>query len=199
MAPIVTPSTIQRCRYDAERIHRPTAAAPRGRGPSGSDAGRRPAGPRPAASSQVPARAPVLFGHFTRGLAQVPQRIDDPAPGLGGDGGDELFDLGAPASRHRVDQAPATRGQRDADLTPVAPIGPARHQALLDQAVAHPRRGGRRDRDRLGQSGHTLGAPEASTTNERYWVKVTSSPTSASERAAMATSTRLALRTASTR
>ena len=42
------------------------------------------------------------------------------------------------------------------------------------------------------------GPLDAKTTSERYCVKVTSSPTSASERAAMATRTRLALRTAST-
>jgi hypothetical protein len=44
-----------------------------------------------------------------------------------------------------------------------------------------------------------LWAPrEANTTRDRYWVRVTSSPASAKERAAIATSTRLALRTAST-
>ena len=42
------------------------------------------------------------------------------------------------------------------------------------------------------------GPREARTTSDRYWVRVTSSPASASDRAAMATRTRLALSTAST-
>ena len=126
------------------------------------------------------------------------QRGHDPVPRPCGNRCDELLDLLASPSGHGVDQSAAPRRQGDTDLAPVAPVGPASHQALFDQTVAHPRRGGRRDRDRVGQRRHALGTPEASTTSERYWVKVTSSPTSASDRAAMATRTRLALRTAST-
>ena len=93
---------------------------------------------------------------------------------------------------------PSARRQREPDLAPVAPVRPAPYQTLPHQPVAHPRDRRRRHAHRIGQRGHALRAREASTTSERYWVRVTSSATSASERAAIATSTRLAVRTAST-
>ncbi|HTU38257.1 MAG TPA: SCO family protein [Acidimicrobiales bacterium] len=70
-----------------------------------------------------------------------------------------MLDLGATAGGDRVDELAAGGRKCNANLSPIATSGAPSDETLLYEAFAHPRGGGRCDRNGLGQSGHTLRSP----------------------------------------
>lgn len=70
----------------------------------------------------------------------------------------EVGDLRAPPLGHRVHQLAALLCQGEPNEASIAPLMSAHDQALLDQAIAHARSGGRRDVHCFGKFGEALWA-----------------------------------------
>jgi hypothetical protein len=132
--------------------------------------------------SQVPSRAPVLLRDLTGRLGEPLQTGDHSPLHLGWDRLQQLSDLDSAPFGDEVHQETPGFGQTDSYLTPVVTVRPTADGVTATASA---------------RAATPWGPRAANTTKDLYWVSVTSSPTSANERAAIATKTRLAVTTAS--